>query len=570
MSTSLLLLVLLAACAAQNITISPGWTVTQQQLDAWSKSLLKTEKEMRLYHWGPMTAGVRWADRGFVDQGELDVLTRSDRGIFLSKDRSAQKSQGFYCTVFVLPAGTLIYNSADLSVLGRRYISFSERAQLGRVVPFLHHYLTNRWVTYSAKLTSNVQSGLRETPPVLPSRFAVTEQQLWKWNDEFLSMSANGSISSNLNTSINYLNRFLTLFYYFDAIALSRAIRVSPQDPWRQFEPEHFESYQNARHYLQQVLLGREKMGVSRRGILGAGFPKAQWVQNQTDVVIPKLWSMIAGTKQKTVTMRGGEVRAGGSNLPNNTFAVPEGELAAMMANPYLTVQVYSYGKNSEVCYYYPDVNHYQGVAKAGYLSAELVDILNNLDKNATKNNQTLQAQMNRRILSELLNNLFSRWYGKNITSIRELTKLMIEFVSIHPYEDYNGRTTRIYAHLAIYESAVGEYSKVQLPHEYISDFDTITPTRIYGQFTENASPYIWQLMRSLQKEMILSAGLGKQPDYFVLPQWEDLTRSLKMFGLNGTVTWSSDDLYMIEKRRFTQLLDKIIGPDWGKTLQTK
>jgi len=297
---------------------------------------------------------------------------------------------------------------------------------------------------------------------------------------------------------------------------------------------------------------------------------KSDWIKNQTQVVIPKLWSMIAGTQQKTAELRVGEVRVGGSNMPNNTFAVSKEELAAMLANPFLTVESYPSGNNFEVAYYYPDMFHYQGVAKAGYLSPQTVKFLNSINKAAAKKDVALQTSTNRRIMSELLENLFSRWHGQRITSVRDLARLMIEFVSIHPYAEFNGRTTRMYAHLALYESAVGEIGSVPLPHEYISDFDTIIPTRKYGGFMEIASPVISKLMRDLQKEMIVASASHAAPNYFALPGWTDLTTSLRIFGLKGSIQWTSADLSLIEKRMFTQLLDKNIGPDWGKTLPTK
>jgi len=254
--------------------------------------------------------------------------------------------------------------------------------------------------------------------------------------------------------------------------------------------------------------------------------------------------------------------------MPGNTFTAPKEEVQAMQKNPYLTVEAKQSNASSgdyEVAYYYPDVFHYDGVAKAGYISTGLIQELTKYNL-TMKKDRVLRETMTKKLLQELLNDLFGRWYGKYVSNIRELSKFMIEFVSIHPYADYNGRTTRMYAHLAIYEANSGDGFN-SLPHEYISDLDTLSPPTKYGEFTENSSGYIYALMRDMMKELITAVSLRKSPSYYDLPAWLELTRSMQMFGLQNSVKFDSLDDKYIETRQFAKLFNKIIGPNWGKTL---
>jgi len=254
--------------------------------------------------------------------------------------------------------------------------------------------------------------------------------------------------------------------------------------------------------------------------------------------------------------------------MPGNTFTAPKEEVWAMQKNPYLTVEAkpstVSPG-DFEVAYYYPDVFHYDGVAKAGYISPSLIQEL--MKYNSTmKMNKALRERMNAKLIQELLDNFFGRWYGQSVSSISNLSTFMVEFVSIHPYADYNGRTTRMYAHLAAYETNGGNFG-ASLPHEYISDMDTLSPPRSYGSFTEISSQYIFALMRDMLIELITSVSLKRTPSYYNLPAWLELTRSMQMYGLQNPVKFDSTDDKYIETRQFTKLFNKIIGPNWGRTL---
>jgi len=568
-----ILFTLLLTAAAQQIQISPGFSVTQKQLDDWTRSLPKTDKELWFFHWGPVAQSMRYVDAGTISQDELNWFIRnpsgqlSAGGFYMSQDRYDSSSYGPYCVVAIVDAGTPIYRQDNVSILGVNYLSDIQKSLLGAHVPFIHQfddYFKTWFVTHSSQVLKKLVSGASLSPPVMP-RIARNEQEMWSWMKDLREAANNNGYSKGVSDSINWLDSFYNLFYYMDAVALSRAIRVNPNDPWHEFEPEHFENFRNTRRYLLDVLDGKQHPGVSRGGVLGAGMSKNDWVRNQTDVVIPMLWSSIAGTVTKNVTIRGEEVRAGGADQPRNTFLANAPEMKALQDNLYLTVESTPNGADFDIAYYYPDVFHFQGVAKNGYISASLAAELQREQSNM-KNDVIKRERNNRRLLQELLQNLFSRWYGKKIDTLLEATKFMVEFVSIHPYEDYNGRTTRMYAHLACYESAVGNVD-YRLPHEYMSDFDTLFPPKKYGQFTEDSSKFILNLMLNLQFELMSATGRNAMPNYYGLIQWKDLQRSLGMLGLKAPVDFDATDNMLIEHRQFTQLLNKIIGPKWGDNL---
>jgi len=433
----------------------------------------------------------------------------------------------------------------------------------------MHKYNTASrwWVTHNAKVLQRLTSGYAAQPPLEASIFgSMVEYEMWETLDQLQTTVKNNPVSHAFQSSVGWLSSFYSLFYYTDAIALSRNIRVNPTNPWHEFEPEHFVDFHICREFILEVLLGRKRMGVCFNAVFGGGQDKASWIKNQTEVVIPLLWGKIAGTTTKNVTLRSDEVRAGGSNMPGQTFTAPKEEVWAMKKNPYLTVVATQSTSPSdyEVAYYYPDVFHFSGVAQAGYISTTLVQELTKYNT-TMKTNTQLRQTMTKKLIQELLDNLFGRWHGR-IVSISTLSEFMIEFVSIHPYADYNGRTTRMYAHLAAYE-AFSKNVYNPLPHEYISDLDTLSPPSVYGRFTGISSTYIFALMRDMLQELVRAVSLKQTPSYYNLPGWLDLTKSMQMFGLKSTVKFDSVDDKLIESRQFAALFNKIIGPNWGQSL---
>ncbi|PRP87136.1 hypothetical protein PROFUN_01398 [Planoprotostelium fungivorum] len=557
MKAAALLLACVAICLSQSIHISSDWDVTQDQLDQWTATLPKTDKELWFFHWGSITDGLRMVKQ--------QTIQMSGGGFYMSQDRYDTKSYGPFCTIAIVPVGTPIYRPDNLTILGRDFITPVMKSLLGLKVPFIHQfddYSSNWWVTHNAKVLSHLVAGASQG---IDTQLAGSEEQMWKNMDD-LAQAASQSDSQSFKDSVSWLSSFYSLFYYMDSIALSRAVVVNPTNPWHEFEPEHFENFHIARKFLLEVMAGRKHVFVSDGGVFGNGQEKKAWAKNQTDVVIPQLWSMIAGTTVQQVSIRGGQVRAGGSDLPDHTFKCTEAEVKAMKKNPYLTVNAtLTDDGDYEVFYYYPDVFNFHGVAKAGYLSLTTSAKLLAL-QTLFRNDTALQAKWNKILLEDLMQNLFERWHGRKIIDVQEIAKFMVEFVSIHPYEDYNGRTTRMYAHLACYESATGN-SVQSLPHEYISDFDTVFPLEKYGRFMIDGGVQITSLMLQLQKELVDALAANRVPSYYNLPGWLDLTRSLKMFGLEGAYAYTVEDYKLIEHRQFTQLFDKIISPDWGKSL---
>jgi len=429
------------------------------------------------------------------------------------------------------------------------------------VVPYLQLIAGPLWTTHHVKTLSNVVSGLSVQPTIWVDT-TMNEQLFWHNMDELRQYISSGQASSRMVDQIGWFDSFIALFAYVDSIALSRNIRVNPSDPWHEFEPQNFESYRLTRLYLLEVLAGRQHPGVSKNGVMGQGWAKKTWAAQQKNVIIPHLWTSIAGTTDKNITLRTWEVRAGGDDKPHKTFLVPIAELKALKDNPYLEVDVWPSGNDYEVAYYYPDAKHFRGVAKRGWITPELTAELIR-----SENDTTQFPTLTQKLLDQLLDNLFERWHGEKYDNMLQIAKFMVEFVSIHPYGDFNGRTTRMYAHLAAYESAVGLDSTYKLPHEYISDFDTVFPLKKYGQFMEDGSEHIVALMVELMKEMIESDGMRRPAKYYELPGWINLQKSLYMFGFKQPAPFDATDDSFIEHRQFTQLLNKIIGPNWGDSL---
>jgi len=483
------------------------------------------------------------------------------RGFYMSPDRMALQRNGPYCTVNIVAAGALLFDSSNITALGKSSLTQRETDLLGAVVPFLQVISGPLWTTHHIKMLSNAVSGLSVQPTIWVDT-TMNEQMFWHNLDELRQYVTSGQASRRMQDQVGWFDSFVALFFYIDSIAFSRNIRVNPNNPWHEFEPENFETFKQTRSYLLEVLAERQHPGVSKNGIMGQGWEKKSWAANQKNVVIPKLWSSIAGITDKNITLRTWEVRGGGDDKPHKTFLVPATELKALQDNVYLEVEVWPNGNDYEVAYYYPDANHFKGVAKRGYITPQLTAELIRYE-----NDTTQFPRLTQKILDQLLDNLFERWHGEKYDDMFQIAKFMVEFVSIHPYGDYNGRTTRMYAHLAAYESAVGLDNTYKLPHEYISDFDTVFPLKKYGQFMKDGSENIVALMVELMKEMIESDGMRRPAKYYDLPGWINLQKSLYMFGLKHTAPFDAVDDSFIEHRQFTQLLNKIIGPKWGDSL---
>jgi hypothetical protein len=72
-----------------------------------------------------------------------------------------------------------------------------------------------------------------------------------------------GAKSQAFKEGYGYLTSLLSLLDYFDGPSLYRAIKVNPNNPWAEFDPEHFELFKSTQdYYTDMVCYWQRRTGV--------------------------------------------------------------------------------------------------------------------------------------------------------------------------------------------------------------------------------------------------------------------------------------------------------------------
>lgn len=627
--------------AAGPYSLSKELAITQAEVDLLQKKLPTLPSTQAFYHYAPLFQGLRWVRQKHVDQGEMEALNAGSGaaggGLYLAAGPESSKGFGAICIVFEVKAGTPVYDEKIVSDILKdklkdrqpdaQKLNALEKVKLGELIPFLHFYGgagKDWWVTHHWKNSQSiVASGNNEKYGI-----KVNLQGLFLRSNRVDSVSeleqyAEDGKDTLLRDNVGWLKSFFHLMSYVDGIALARTMTVRPENPWLEFEPEHFEAYRKVRETFLKQLAPLERkgttLGISTLGKFeGPPFEgppnvtQAAWVKKQVRYVLPLLVNLIGGKlnpeklpNQKELdnlkdahVYRTGPVRGGGNEYykpgdpkdrSHGFFFASDGQISVMKANPYLTVDQQACDKVRKGCYvayYYPDVNHYQTLVKAGYvnstLAAEIRKHEKEYDPSTVEEPNAITRTMNGKLVKALLTGLFTRIHGKSImVDVHKADPKMkddvdsagldalLGLVSIHPFDDYNGRTTRFfiqYAHMEAHSAP---------PQSFVSDLDLLTPPEIYGRFVEISTSFNDQVRNEMIAQLIgdyldhkLESNHEKRGKrYFSLPGWNHLlSSSLGVFGIkipaDQPFKFSAKQLELIEKRRFVGLFDELAGPE--------
>jgi len=415
---------------------------TDAQIAQFAAALPKLTEPKILYHWidsggptptsttPPTSNGLRWVLQGKLSQSEVDVydtpsgtLQCFGPGVYFSDNPVDSQSFGWFLVKNTVAAGTPYFDPVsqpglETQVFGRP-LSNIERTVIGKRIPFIRKLNTTWWLTNSAQNLQNLTFGEKAGLMAPPFSFFDTQfNQLVK-----------------ANPSDDYVKSLLALLFYQDGISAMRSTHVAPSNPWSQFEPEHFSSYKN---YFYQTWDAAMQAG-QKFGTLGVANEAPQDFAARQVQVLQKIHSDLIG---QNIPYRTHPIRGGGDD-PGGTFEVTSEQLDTLKSNPYLTVEVRPQlpNGNYDVDYFYPKVEFYQKFKTR--LSTALQQQLDTLSTNGTDFSKITQDQYNQltqQMIQDLLTECFTR-NGPNGDPIQ----IMKDMISIHSYDDMNGRSVRFY-----------------------------------------------------------------------------------------------------------------------------
>ncbi|KYG65847.1 hypothetical protein AZI86_01885 [Bdellovibrio bacteriovorus] len=514
---------------------------SSDQIESLRRSFKTTTQDRIFFHWTKPEVGGRWAQQGYIDQGEVDFYNKptGDRqaygpGVYMAESTTSSENFGEYPVVFIIPKGTAIYDEkVEAEVFGRQ-LSFEEKIQIAQKLPFIRAVTGDWWLTNSHQVLNHVEYAGRYGAHTKEIRALANPRNM----QEFIDARPG-------NVNAQYLESLFHLTYYVDGISLIRALRVAPNDPWSQFEPEHFESFKKLN---KEILSEKTSMVAYNWG--ADQTDKARWVKDQVFSELPGLMKELF--QAQNIDFRGHGIRAGGEGQ-GGTFKVSPQELVVLLENPYLSVHYKAAedGKSFYVSYDYPDIEKFEKLKPL--LSSEFVAVIEKKGLQNILSDGTSRIQWNQKLIRDLLTQLFSSLHQTPIDAASFLAK----FISIHPYSDGNGRLARLYTQKILLPT------RQTLPPMFISDLDVLVKPDVLRRILADTTNAYGALNKALASEFMTS----KIPDYFKLSEFAGLMESLKVFGLSAKDLPGPQQDENIRRRQFNEIFSEKSGATWNMVM---
>jgi len=533
--------VALGAFGAEGLKLSDKTTLTWEQVRALEAALPRLPEDKVFFHWTTAEQGERWKKQGHLDAGEVKFYNNPTGekqaygpGVYLAASTHSSKDFGDYPVAFTIKKGTPVFDhDIAINYLGNA-LDNEELSVLGEAIPFVRQVGgQDWWLTNHPANTQKVE-------------YAGRYGAVWK---KFTDAAGDGSLAGSYKAlaklktqgvSDPYLESLLALTRYQDGLSLHRSVTVNPKNPWAEFDPEHFENY-------KATLMGL--YAKPPEGIERAGVEKAQWVRQQVDDILPGLARSASG--ERAITFRAGTVRAGGDYAGQKFYATPA-QLENLKKNPYLQNVRAKAADNQMgylVSYEYPTVSNFRCLKEK--LSPQLFAKLERLTPTQLSDPK-VTGPLNQRLLKELLTDLFSRHYDKPMTPER----FNREFISIHPFADFNGRTSRLYLDASAAAHNAGAMDMMW------SDFDLLLDLEFQEPLNRVSSTYPYRTRIALIAELQSARYDAQVPQYLRGSIWKELPQSLRAFQVPDSVLTHPAYLELIRKRDITRLLDET-RPFW-------
>lgn len=529
----LILVIILSQHTLADVIDHDGFKVSQEQINELINRLPKTGEDRIFFHWTTAETGIRWISQGHIDEGEVKFLNKPSGnrqvhgpGIYWAESSTSSSGFGEFPVVFKTKKGTPVYDDKIIKeILGQKPTP-NQIALLGVHVPFIRKISNDWWVTNNTQTTSDVVYAGPHGAHFNDFKFNQTKiSSFYKFMEKIRARTGRGTESSS------YLKSLIHLSLFMDGISFRRAIEVAPDNPWSQFEPEHFENFSRT---IEELIIESENKN-------------SNYTQyNDFKSKMFDIYNKIGGYEN----FRGNEVRAGG-NGPAKTFLATPLQLHTLMENPYLEV---AYKKNAEktgfmVHYFYPDALHYKKLS--GKISDELYATLERTSKDKLKSDSNLFQKLTKQIIDELVDDLYRNYkQNKVIFPYEEFIQKMI---SIHPFPDFNGRTARLFSSFL--------YDKF-IPF-YLADFDLLVNKKTLKQITDSNTRAYQNFYSALLGEYMQSSFKNEMPLYFELDELPKLDSAIKMFNIDSIDISNPEIQHLVEKRRFFKIFHEKNGYLW-------
>lgn len=512
---------------AQDIRLSPETVVSQDQLRKIQELLPKLENDRRFIHWTNRATGMRWLSQRHINSGEVSFYNKptGDRqvygpGIYLAEQPTSSKSFGEIPVSFVVEKGAPIYDEVIIEkVLGKK-LSAAEASVLGQHIPYLRHAANDWYVVNHPEHADKLIYGKKIHPEA-----KVYVQHADNWN-QFKNFQDFQELIKNGDQDAVYLRNIIDASDYMDGISFARAMKINPGAPWNEFEPDNFWKYQNA-----MVEMSTKREELAARGM------------DQLEKTLLEVQTTFSGRKDVTSldqVLRNEGIRAGGDEA-GKTFIATTHQLETMKANPYLEVVSTPQGKHHLVHYFYPDVFHFKKLK--GKISDELYQKLSSLNQDQLMNDHNLRQQLNKQLLKELVDDFSTRMKAGKAN--------WVELISIHPFEDMNGRTSRMLQEL--YNNGSN--------HFLLGDLDILLPVDEQNVYWRKAAKAHQQLQADLIDELLMAKAEGRMPDYMKTTAIQDYLNHGFATPMDIDLN-NQENLELIRKRNWVPLMEK--GKDLG------
>lgn len=528
---------------AQDVDLGGGVIVTQEQLKKIESSFSKLSEDKIFYHWTKRSTALRWITQGQLDVAEVSFYNTPTRslqafgpGLYLASSPTSSQGFGDFPVTFKISKGTLLYDKQIVRNLLGRELTNAQASKLGEKIPFIRG-LNRDWFLFNhAKHAKEISYGLLSSPE---AKFKSSEFDGKKWN--IFSVVNDMNEAHRGDGHMDYLKRVLILSDYLDGISFAKALKENPAQPWLEFEPERFYTYEKGLTRLQKEV---------------NGIPSSY---QEFKKKLTKVFSIVSGSEETNFnnSMRSEGIRAGGTGDEQRFFATAQ-ELKVLEENPYLEIVSKKAGEGGFwIEYYYPDSLHYKKLKTM--LSPELFTKLEHTQPDKLMQDHALRQDLNRKIIEELMEDLYTKHKDIKFRSLDELPlSFMNKLISIHPFPDFNGRTVRLFGKLSFFNSGV------DVPYFMMSDMDMMMPVQDQVKFIKASTKAHQILQEELIEEYAIATSQKRIPDYLKkIKLTEFVTNGLNSFGdINLD---DPEQLKMIKNRDWTRLIDRISSEAWKK-----
>ncbi|MEE3080242.1 MAG: HEAT repeat domain-containing protein [Bdellovibrionota bacterium] len=576
--------------ASNDIDLGSGVMITHEQLKEIADSLPETSEDQVFHHWTKEQLAIRWIlQGGTFNQGEMDSFNKPSGnlqaygpGFYMAKSQTSSQSFGNVLVEVKIPASTKIYDQNIVNQVLGVNLNKEQMSELGKHIPFIRN-LDGDWHLLNHQ--SLIDQSLR-----IPTELEISfkNNNMFKSTLNFYAILWSAIRDDGEGQKLDSL---LALSHYQDGISYVRSLNVNPDNPWGEFEPEHFEKFreslkkivarsihkfENTRNdinrfldedsnfisYLKDEIVNgalEADMGIVSGDKFGSNLSKEDWVEYQIENVLSKMFEEVSGEScsiDDAIRCEG--IRAGGTQ-EGKTFLATNADTANMIKNPYLEVN-YKPNPNGDgqlIEYFYPDVFHFKHLE--GRISDELFRELSDADPQLLyESDHELRKSLNKKLIRELLTDLFTRYHGEKAAYDTGMSvNLMRDLISIHPFENYNGRISREY-----FLSTNLQMNR-EVPIHMLADFDLLKSVDFYRKLLISTEEHYQEFRKGMLVELLNSRMEKRSPSYENIPELNKLLNSFKVMGIDEDLPLDQDDLELIRQRRFTEYFDKNLNENW-------